>query len=179
MIHAGLAADGDRCLLFPGRGEAGKSTLVAGLVRAGWRYGSDELALLPLEGRGVGSYARRISIDVGAYEIFPELLAKGYDPDAEQWHVRPEDLAPDPLGDLPEITHILFPLYEPNAPTVIAPLTVAHALHRLVGHAVNLRDHSVAGFNQLGDLAQRCPAATMRSGDLDEQLTAITEWMST
>ncbi|MEM7342283.1 MAG: hypothetical protein AAF467_26825 [Actinomycetota bacterium] len=178
MVHAAVATSRGRCVVLPGWGEAGKSTLVAGLVRAGWRYGSDELAVFSLDGE-LEPYARPISIDVGAYGLFPELLDKGYRTDAEQWHVRPDHVAPDPLGLLPEPTHVLFPLYEPNAPTVVEPISPAHALHRLIGHAVNLGDHPRFGFQRLAQLAERCQTATMRSGDLNEQIAAIEEWMFT
>jgi hypothetical protein len=51
FIHAGAVALGNRALLLPGRSHAGKSTLVAELVRAGAAYYSDEFALIDAEGR--------------------------------------------------------------------------------------------------------------------------------
>ena len=51
FLHAGVVAWEDRALLLPGQSHAGKSTLVAELVRAGATYYSDEFALLDSEGR--------------------------------------------------------------------------------------------------------------------------------
>jgi hypothetical protein len=51
FLHAGVVAWEDRALLLPGQSYAGKSTLVAELVRAGATYYSDEFALLDCEGR--------------------------------------------------------------------------------------------------------------------------------
>ena len=51
FVHAGVVAWEDRALLLPGASHAGKSTLVAELVRAGATYYSDEFALLDLEGK--------------------------------------------------------------------------------------------------------------------------------
>ena len=51
FLHAGVVAWEDRALLLPGTSHAGKSTLVAELVRAGATYYSDEFALLDSEGR--------------------------------------------------------------------------------------------------------------------------------
>ena len=51
FVHAGVIAWEDRALLLPGASHAGKSTLVAELVRAGATYYSDEFALLDSEGR--------------------------------------------------------------------------------------------------------------------------------
>lgn len=51
FLHAGAVAWQNRALLLPGVSCAGKSTLVAELVRAGATYYSDEFALLDSEGR--------------------------------------------------------------------------------------------------------------------------------
>lgn len=51
FLHAGVVAWEDRALLLPGVSHAGKSTLVAELVRSGATYYSDEFALLDLDGR--------------------------------------------------------------------------------------------------------------------------------
>lgn len=51
FLHAGVVAWQDRALLLPGFSHAGKSTLVAELVRAGATYYSDEFALLDAGGR--------------------------------------------------------------------------------------------------------------------------------
>jgi hypothetical protein len=51
FLHAGVVAWEDRALLLPGASHAGKSTLVAELVRAGAAYYSDEFALIDSQGR--------------------------------------------------------------------------------------------------------------------------------
>lgn len=51
FVHAGVVGWRGRALLLPGSSHAGKSTLVAALVRAGARYGSDEYAVLDASGR--------------------------------------------------------------------------------------------------------------------------------
>ena len=51
FIHAGAVALGNRALVLPGRSHAGKSTLVAELVRAGATYYSDEFALIDMQGQ--------------------------------------------------------------------------------------------------------------------------------
>lgn len=50
FVHAGAVAWHDRALLLPGASCAGKSTLVAELVRAGATYYSDEFALIDERG---------------------------------------------------------------------------------------------------------------------------------
>jgi hypothetical protein len=50
FVHAGVAAYEGRAIVIPGKSFAGKTTLVAALVRAGAIYYSDEYAALDLDG---------------------------------------------------------------------------------------------------------------------------------
>lgn len=61
FVHAGAVGYRGRGILLPGRSFAGKSTLVAELVRAGAEYYSDEYAVLDSLGN-VHPYARPISM---------------------------------------------------------------------------------------------------------------------
>lgn len=61
FVHAGVVAHGDRAILLPGYSFAGKTTLVAALVRAGAVYYSDEFAVLNGEGL-VHPYPKRLSL---------------------------------------------------------------------------------------------------------------------
>jgi hypothetical protein len=61
FVHAGVVAHQGRALLLPGHSFAGKSTLVAALVRAGAEYYSDEFALLDDGGR-VSQYREPIQL---------------------------------------------------------------------------------------------------------------------
>lgn len=61
FVHAGVVAHDGRGLVLPGASFAGKTTLVAALVRAGATYFSDEYAVLDREGR-VHPYARRLAV---------------------------------------------------------------------------------------------------------------------
>jgi len=61
FVHAGAVAHAGRAILLPGMSFAGKTTLVAALVRAGAIYYSDEYA--PLDEHGlVHPYARSLAI---------------------------------------------------------------------------------------------------------------------
>jgi hypothetical protein len=61
FVHAGVVGWRGRAILLPGRSFAGKTTLVAELVRAGAVYYSDEYAVLDAEGR-VHPYARPLGV---------------------------------------------------------------------------------------------------------------------
>jgi hypothetical protein len=74
-VHAGTVLWGERALLLPGITHAGKSSLVAELLRRGATYFSDEYALIDLEGR-VHPYPRPLLLRNGSPEQFPVLPAE-------------------------------------------------------------------------------------------------------
>jgi hypothetical protein len=61
FVHAGVVAWKERAILLPGRTLAGKTHLVAELVKAGAQYFSDEYAVLDEDGR-VHPFAKPLSI---------------------------------------------------------------------------------------------------------------------
>ena len=71
-IHAGAVLIGGRGLLLPGSTHAGKSSLVAELLRRGARYFSDEYALIDSEGQ-VHSYPRPLLLRNGTPRQIPVL----------------------------------------------------------------------------------------------------------
>ena len=80
-IHAACAQRGDDIVLIPAPSGSGKSTTVAGLVRAGWDYLTDETTVLDDETLTVRAYPKPITIDHGAWPLFPEtdLLPRSAD----------------------------------------------------------------------------------------------------
>jgi hypothetical protein len=76
FIHAGVVAWQGRALLLPGVSHAGKSTLVAELVRGGATYYSDEFALIDCAGR-VHPFARDLRMRLpGRPEQAPVSMAQ-------------------------------------------------------------------------------------------------------
>jgi hypothetical protein len=61
FVHAGVVARGDRAVVLPAPSFAGKSALVAALVRGGATYFSDEFAVLDPDGL-VHPYAKALSL---------------------------------------------------------------------------------------------------------------------
>jgi hypothetical protein len=68
FVHAGVVAHRDRAIVIPGRTWAGKTSLVAALVRAGATYYSDEYAVLDEDGL-VHPFAKPLSLRTGGGQI--------------------------------------------------------------------------------------------------------------
>ncbi|HXC94116.1 MAG TPA: hypothetical protein VNU92_00370 [Edaphobacter sp.] len=71
-IHAGAVLLGERALLLPGKTHAGKSSLVAELLRRGAIYFSDEYAVIDSDGH-VHAYPRPLLLRNGSAEQSPVL----------------------------------------------------------------------------------------------------------
>jgi hypothetical protein len=75
VVHSGVVAHANRAILVPGPTGAGKSTLVAELVRQGAAYLSDEYALIDGDGR-VHPYPRPLLLRDGSRTGRPVLASE-------------------------------------------------------------------------------------------------------
>ena len=75
VVHGGVVAHDGRAVLLPGPTHAGKSTLVAELVRRGAPYFSDEYALIDADGR-VHPYPRPLLLRDGSGYDHPRLATE-------------------------------------------------------------------------------------------------------
>ena len=111
-VHAGMVKINGQGLLLPGKTNAGKSALVAELLRQGAEYLSDEYAILDAEGRA-HAYPRPLLLRNAGTEQVPAL--------AEEWNTVIPD-APVPVG------WILALQYDPAARWNIAPMAQSEAV---------------------------------------------------
>jgi hypothetical protein len=146
FVHAGVVAWQGRAILVPGRSGAGKTTLIAELVRAGATYYSDEFAVLDAAGR-VHPFAKPLSIrkDGGVVESTPVQALGG--------HAGEEPLRP-----------ILIALTEHRAGAGFRPrrLSPGQALLALLAHTVPVRRRPAASLAALK--AALAPAVVLRGG---------------
>jgi len=143
FVHAGVVAHGGRAIVIPGETFAGKTTLVAALIRAGAVYYSDEYAVLDESGR-VHPYPKPLSLrerftqsdhhvealgGVAGHEPVPAgmVLLTTYRPGAE-W--KPRRLS---SGDA------ALALMQHTVPAQTRPAQVLRAVTRCVERAVVLQ----------------------------------------
>jgi hypothetical protein len=176
IVHASVASRDGMALLFPGASGSGKSTLAAGLVRAGFRYLSDELAPIPIGGTLVEPYPRSLTLEQGSWTFFPELEARqsavvGRD----QWFVRASRLGSGCVEDTPRpIAAIVFPTAQPGAVTSLSHISRSDALVELAASTVNLTSHGRPGFRTLAAVARGAAVcARLTAGDVDTAVEAV------
>ena len=168
LLHAGaVRLEGGGLVVLPGQSNAGKSTLVAGLVRAGRGYVTDELiGLAPGTVMATG-YRKAVSLDPGAWELFAEVAPTSSEP-LHEWLIDPTRLHPAALaGDATgEVSLVVFPRFQAGAVTEAESLSPAQALVELIRHDPAPGPLDPAAFDTLAELARRTPAYRLTTGDL-------------
>jgi hypothetical protein len=154
FVHAGVVGIDGRAILIPGRSGAGKTTLVAELVRAGATYYSDEFAVLDASGR-VHPFAKPLSIRTadGRTVSTPVESLGG------TAGVRP----------LPPLL-VALATHKPGARWKAERLTPGQALLALLAHTVPVRRRPAASLGALRAALRH--AVVMKGSRGDAALTA-------
>ena len=180
QIHAGVVSRDGAGLILPGQPQSGKSTLVAGLVQRGFKYLSDEFALIDPDTLKLAPYPKAICIKQGSFEAvqragvsfaFDRLFSKG-----EKGKVRfvdPCRIRPDVVSGPVPVRLIIFPKYvglqQPKlerisgARAVFELAQTSFAYHRFRGQAINL----------LADVVEGASCYRLQTGDLDASCEII------
>jgi hypothetical protein len=176
-IHAGGVEREGVGLVFPGGIAAGKSTLVAGLLRAGFRYLTDEAVALDRDTLWIRPYPKPVSLDPGSWPLFPELepdadLATG-DYKAAQWQVPPNAIGPGLLGQSCPIGVVVFPRLEVGAESRLEPVGRAEALVELAGHTFRFSDRSRDALDLLAEAVRPATCYRLTVGRLEPAVALL------
>ena len=157
FVHAGVVGWRGKAIVLPGRTFAGKSTLVAALVRAGATYYSDEYAVLDERGR-VHPYAR------------PLVLRSRPGEEAARVVMLPPRAAgkrPLPVG-LVALTH-----YKPGSrwrPQVLSP---GQAMLALMENTVPVRQRPEATLKALREIVTHATVVKGVRGEVEETVEKL------
>ena len=124
FVHAGVVGVEDRAIVLPGRSFAGKTTLVAALVKAGAEYWSDEYAVLDPDGL-VHPYPKPLSVRIN---------------DTRETDEQPVESLGGRAGDRPlPIALIAFTSYRPEAAWALRPCSAGEGAVKLLEHSIAAR----------------------------------------
>jgi hypothetical protein len=170
ILHAGGVGSPAGAMLFPARSGHGKSTLVAGLVRTGLSYLTDEAVAIDPESLDVQPFRKPISL---SGRLLAEL-APALDEDVqrryvgEEWHLDPRQIETDAAASRMSPAFVIAPRYVQDANTALTKMHRAEALVTLAANSFNLHDHGETGFRALAAVVRRCECYRLVVGDLAE-----------
>ncbi len=179
IVHAGvvLAPDGSAVVL-PAASGGGKTTLVAGLVRAGFAFLSDEMAAVDPDARVVIPVPRSMFVKPGTFEALgmspPEISADARTFLDGTWPVRPEDLRAGSLGGPATVRTVVAPAYRPGSETTIEPISRAAGLAELARNAFNLEAFGGSrAVRLLGEIVGPAGCYRLAVGPLGDAVAAV------
>jgi len=158
FVHAGVVAWQGRAILLPGRSFAGKTTLVASLVRAGAVYYSDEYALLDPAGL-VHPYARNLQMR---------------QPGGTRQTSLPVQELHGVAGTAPiPVASVYFTRYRSEAIWRPRPVPTGQAALRMLPHAIPIRRSPARVLETLAVTMSHATAWASPRADADIAATAI------
>ncbi len=169
LLHASTVERDGRALLMTGVSGSGKSTLAALLGHRGWRFMSDEFALLDLADGTLHPFPRAISLKNAAIGLFANAAPILEDtPKGRIGYLRPPADAIARMAEPARPALILFPRFGP--PRAVRPVGAAEVFVRLTQASTNYVALGEAGFAALTALVGQVPA---RAIDYPDTGTAI------
>jgi len=178
VLHAGLVSSRGRGVLMPGLPDAGKTTLVAGLVRAGFAYLSDEAAVFdPRTGR-FHAFPRPLGMEVSTLELFPGLERR-LPPELRQSdrmtrHVPATAIRPRSIGSSCRLRFVVVPEYRAGADTTLTPVGRAETLVLLSGSAFAPERFATQGLRPMAGALAKADCYRLRAGGLEDAVGAVT-----
>jgi hypothetical protein len=162
FVHAGVVAVGDRLMVLPGLSFAGKTTMVAALVRGGAVYYSDEYA--PIDENGlVHPYARPLSVR---------------NDDLSHNHTHVNTLG-GVAGEEPlRISQIIATSYRPDAEWRPRRLTAGESVLALLSHTVPARSRPEQVMRHLTRAVDGAVAIESPRGDSDALAPLLLEQLA-
>ncbi len=150
FLHAGVVGWQGEAILLPGSSFAGKTTLVAELVKAGAVYYSDDYALLSSDGR-VHPYARDLQMRRG--------------PGLGRSRVAPEELARE-AGTFPlPVGQVVFTTFVDGARWKPEPLTAGRAVLAMLQHTLSAQRRPAEAMATLTSVMRTARASHSMRGE--------------
>jgi hypothetical protein len=143
-IHAGVIGAGETCILLPAAPGSGKSSLTAALTHRGFRYFSDEVALIEPHSFRVPPVPLALCSKSTGWDViadfYPELLTVPTHRRTDGKLVRylPPHAGSVATASAP-VSHIVFPQYDAASSTELRVLSRPDALRQVMDECLALR----------------------------------------
>ncbi len=182
LFHAAAAVVSDTLILLPAPPRSGKTTLVAGLIKRGALYVTDEMLIVSPDSLQVQEFPKPLNLKFGSIPFFPEpgpelepaRPGPLTSPQRRIHHmiVQPAFCHSGPVG--PCRTALLFPTYREGAKPRLQSLERVEAVRRLAGASYNHYRFDPANFLSMAErLTRGALCAELEYGSLEDALQLI------
>jgi hypothetical protein len=182
LVHAAAASCEGQGIVLPAAMESGKTTLVAALIRAGFRYLTDEAAAFELGTGVLQPYPKPLSVDPQTFNVIPDLwdaLTPGFEDKAwTQYLIRADSIRPGAFGGPCPVRYVISPKYSPGLSTSLERVSRAAGLVMLLENNFNLTALGQQAVGTLKEVVKNSECFLLRVGDLPTAVEAISEVVS-
>jgi hypothetical protein len=177
LFHAGsVSTPRGEGVLLPADSGFGKTTLVVGLIRAGFGFLSDETGVIDHHTMMLRPHPRALNFKEGSATLFPDLWPPRKSSAARNdGYLRAEEIRDDVVADACRVRFVIFPRYERGAATEVVPLGPAETLERLWANATNLVPYGAQALPLVAGVVRQVNGYRLVSGNLDEAVGAVAE----
>jgi hypothetical protein len=176
-VHASAVERDGRAAVMCAPMESGKTTLCAGLIRAGCRYLTDEAVGIDPDTLLAQPYAKPLSIDPGSWQVLadlePTLPADVAALAHRQWQVPAGAIHDDAYAPATPVALVVLPRYERGAPTQMERIPRAEALLALCEQSFTFARDPRRTLTVLAEVLRGADCARLVVGDLAEGVEAV------
>jgi len=175
QLHAATLALGGAGFIFAADSGSGKSTLTAALLACGWKYLSDEFALIEPRSRTLHPFPKALCIKAGSFDLMRRLklpvwrnrhyvkALKG-----PVGYIRPQDIRPDIVSAPVPARYVVLPQYIEGARPALRPVPRAQAAFLLARCAFNRSGFDRQAIPVINALVREAECFRLEIGQLDE-----------
>lgn len=182
LIHAGAVGSEGKGVILPAQSGAGKSTLVAALALSGFRYLSDELAVVDGSPPALHPYPKAICLKDGGWRVLgtlfqlPRRPLRARRPDGRCVRYLEAPL-PYSFDDHVAVRYVVIPRRQAGADSHLDSINRAEALAELARNSVNLPRYGERGLELLAESVEGADCYALTYDSLRGAVEIIRELM--
>lgn len=180
LIHGGVVSHNNKAILLPARSGGGKTTLIAALLKNGFRYLTDEIAVIEPQTSTVHPFPKPLNIKIGSLPLFrdfePQMeLINKRDINVKDkiHHVVVNNDSIHPLDKPIPIKSIIFVQYDPRADCRLRQISKACTVFELTKCSFNQYLFNEKGIDLLDRLVATCECYQLQFNHLDKAVKLI------
>jgi hypothetical protein len=173
-----------KAVLFPAHVGSGKTTLAAMLAKHGFKFFSDELAVIDVENLKVQPFPMPMSIKPGSLAVltpeYPELdtLVDHFRPDGKVVrYLQPPTEGLPKSTDASEVSTFVFPMYKEVSSNILIPLTKEETLQRLVQTCSSDRSLRPQDIKAMLAMVEQSECMALHYKDIHEAIRLLKEYV--
>ncbi len=186
QIHAATLARWGQGVVLAGSPGSGKSTLAAGLLAKGWRYLSDEFALIDPTTLNAQPFPKAICIKFGSFDLVKRLglpfarrrdYVKGIK--GRVGYLNPLDVSPDAVSGPCPVRFVIFVKYTGTKRSRLESIPRSRAAVELLRNAFNRRMFHDEGVSIAASIVRGAQCYLLQTGDIEEASARLDSLVST